>query len=69
MKDEDAVANSGHMLPSEQAAMVESVISRGQAGALLLVSDAAQINRLQRLVIDGNRLGIPALFGYDVIHG
>jgi beta-glucosidase len=27
------------------------------------------INRLQRLAIDGNRLDIPLLFGFDVIHG
>ena len=28
-----------------------------------------EINRLQRLAVEGNRLGIPALFGFDVIHG
>ena len=29
----------------------------------------AEINRLQRLAVEGNRLGIPLLFGFDVIHG
>jgi beta-glucosidase len=24
---------------------------------------------LQRLTVEGHRLGIPALFGFDVIHG
>ena len=42
---------------------------RGEAGSLLFLTDPAEINRLQRLTIEGNRLGIPAMFGYDVIHG
>ena len=42
---------------------------RGEAGSLLFVTDPAQINRLQRLAIEGNRHGIPVLFGFDVIHG
>ena len=33
------------------------------------MTDPAQINRLQRATVEGNRLGIPALFGFDVIHG
>src|SRR6188472_2231829 len=41
----------------------------GEVGSLLFVTDPAEINRLQRLAIEGNRLGIPVLFGYDVIHG
>src|SRR4029453_9491990 len=55
-------------LPSE-AATVEAVLARGEAGSLLFVTDPAQINRLQRLAIEGNRHGIPVLFGFDVIHG
>jgi beta-glucosidase len=58
-----------HRRPSEQAAMVEAALRRGEAGSLLFVTDAAEINRLQQLTIEGNRLGIPALFGFDVIHG
>jgi len=52
-----------------QPAMVESVLGEGAAGSLLFVTDPAEINRLQRLAIDGHRLGIPVLFGFDVIHG
>ena len=33
------------------------------------MTDPAEINRLQRITVDGNRHGIPALFGFDVIHG
>ena len=58
-----------HRPPSEQAIMVEEALGRGEAGSLLFVTDPAEINRLQRLTIEGNRLGIPALFGFDVIHG
>ena len=52
-----------------QPRMVEAAMAQGQVGSLLFVTDPAEINRLQRLAIDGNRLGIPALFGFDVIHG
>ena len=48
---------------------VEGALSRGEVGSLLFVTDPAETNRLQRLTLDGNRLGIPALFGFDVIHG
>jgi beta-glucosidase len=54
---------------SRQPAMVEEVLGEGKVGSLLFVTDPAQINRLQRLAVDGSRQGIPALFGYDVIHG
>ena len=52
-----------------QPRMVESALREGGAGALLFVTDPAEINRLQRLAIEGNRLRIPLLFGFDVVHG
>ena len=55
--------------PSQQAAQVEAAAGRGEVGSLLFVTDPAEVNRLQRLVIEGSRQGIPALFGFDVIHG
>ncbi len=36
---------------------------------MLFQTDPAEINRLQRLAVEGHRQGIPALFGFDVIHG
>ena len=54
---------------SRQPAMVEAALSEGKVGSLLFVTDPAEVNRLQRLAVDGNRQGIPALFGFDVIHG
>ena len=53
----------------KQPLMVEEALGQGLAGSLLFVTDPAETNRLQRLAVEGNRLGIPALFGFDVIHG
>lgn len=52
-----------------QPRMVETALGEGAVGSLLFVTDPAETNRLQRLAVQGNRLGIPALFGFDVIHG
>ena len=48
---------------------VEDALACGGCGSLLFQTDPAEINRLQRLAVDGSRHGIPALFGFDVIHG
>src|SRR4051794_21998754 len=55
--------------PDEQPEMVEAKLAEGVVGSLLFVTDPARINRLQRLAVEGNRLGIPVLFGFDVVHG
>src|SRR5215216_991387 len=55
--------------PDEQPRMVESQLAQGRVGSLLFVTEPSEINRLQRLAVEGNRLGIPVLFGFDVIHG
>jgi beta-glucosidase len=56
-------------VPANPSAAVEAAMGRGEVGSLLFVTDPAETNRLQRLTIDGNRHRIPALFGFDVIHG
>jgi beta-glucosidase len=48
---------------------VEAALARGEVGSLLFVTDPAEINRLQRLALAGNRHGIGVMFGFDVIHG
>jgi beta-glucosidase len=53
----------------DRSEAVEAALARGEVGSLLFVTDPAQINRLQKLAVEGHRLGIPALFGFDVIHG
>src|SRR5689334_9485301 len=47
----------------------EGEVRAGRAGSLLFVSDPRETNRLQRLAVEESRLGIPLLFGFDVIHG
>lgn len=54
---------------SMQAEFVEDEIRAGRTGSLLFVFDPARTNRLQRIAVEESRLGIPLLFGYDVIHG
>ncbi len=56
-------------LPAGQPDLVEAALARGEVGSLLFCTDPAEVNRLQRLALEGHRLGIPALFGFDVIHG
>jgi len=52
-----------------QPAMVEAALAKGEVGSLLFVTDPTEVNRLQRLAVEGSPHGIPALFGFDVIHG
>jgi beta-glucosidase len=63
-----ALVGSGLPLPQDPRE-VEAALGRGAAGSLLFVTDPVEINRLQRLAVEGNRHGIPAIFGFDVIHG
>ncbi len=53
----------------KQPAAVEEALDRAGAGSLLFVSDPALANALQRRALAGSRLGIPLIFGFDVIHG
>ena len=48
---------------------VEEALARGGVRVAAVQTDPAEINRLQRLAVEGSRHGIPALFGFDVIHG
>jgi beta-glucosidase len=59
---------AGDGAPS-QPDLVDAAMARSGVGSLLFLTDAAEINRLQRATIEGNRLGVPALVGFDVIHG
>ena len=73
LRDSDLPLPAGELAgsgdPAQQPAMVEQALGRGEVGSLLIVTDPAEVNRLQRLAIEGNRLGIPLIFGFDVIHG
>ncbi len=44
-------------------------LKKGLVGAVLNVKGVANVRKLQELVVKESRLGIPLLFGFDVIHG
>ncbi len=44
-------------------------IKKGRVGAIFNAHSAAFTRELQRIAVEETRLGIPLLFGYDVIHG
>ena len=48
---------------------VAGKIKRGEVGGLFNVKGAANIREIQRIAVEQSRLGIPLLFGMDVIHG
>lgn len=47
----------------------EAALANDQLGGVFSVVGAAKLNALQKLAVDGTRLGIPLIFGLDVIHG
>lgn len=42
---------------------------KGEVGSVLNLLGAEETYKLQKLVVDSSRLGIPLIFAYDVIHG
>lgn len=54
--------------PSMRSGYLED-IKAGRCGALLNAYTADFTREVQRIAIEETRLGIPILFGYDVIHG
>ena len=46
-----------------------TLLKNGSLGAMLNVYSAKKTKELQKIAVNETRLGIPLLFGYDVIHG
>ena len=44
-------------------------IRRGRVGSLLNLTGAGATKEIQQIAVNQSRLGIPLIFGYDVIHG
>ena len=44
-------------------------LKKGYVGAVLNVRGVENVRELQKMVVEESRLGIPLLFGFDVIHG
>src|SRR5271170_1441291 len=47
----------------------EDRVRHGEVGSFLFLTDPKEINRLQKTAMTEQRLHIPILFGFDVIHG
>jgi beta-glucosidase len=56
--------NAGHANPD-----IYEIARAGRLGSTLGVRGAANTNDLQRAAVEGSRLKIPLIFGFDVIHG
>jgi len=52
----------------DAAAKYENIKS-GYVGGMLNVHGVEQVREMQKLAVENSRLGIPLIFGYDVIHG
>lgn len=55
--------------PAGQSMNLEDFIKDGCCGSILSVSSPDDIMYYQRMAVDSSRLGIPLLFGRDIIHG
>ena len=44
-------------------------LKKGLVGSMLNVHGVEQVKKLQKIVVEESRLGIPMIFGFDVIHG
>jgi beta-glucosidase len=44
-------------------------IKKGYVGAMLNVRGVEEVRAVQKIAVEQSRLGIPLIFGYDVIHG
>lgn len=53
------------MFPGEY----QDAIRKGMAGSMLNVNGAGYTYKVQKIAVEESRLGIPIIFGYDVIHG
>lgn len=60
------VAGEGQV--NEEAPMVTR-IKNGEIGGLFGVRDVKTIKEMQKVAVEQTRLGIPLIFGFDVIHG
>ena len=44
-------------------------IKNGEVGSMLSLRTPEEIYKFQRIAVDSSRLGIPIIFGHDIIHG
>jgi len=47
----------------------KEMIKNGRIGSILSESGIELLNKLQKIAVEKTRLGVPLIFGYDVVHG
>ena len=52
-----------------QAALKYDHLKKGMVGSMLNVKGVKEVRAVQKIAVEQTRLGIPLLFGFDVIHG
>jgi len=52
-----------------QAALKYEHLKKGLVGSMLNVKGVKEVRAIQKIAVEQSRLGIPLLFGFDVIHG
>lgn len=62
-------AGKGVVTGATESKNIEEYIAQGMCGGVFNIRTAEEAMRLQTLAVTGSRLGIPMLFGFDVIHG
>ena len=55
--------------PNKEKGSYEDRVRRGEIGSFLFVTDPKRINEIQKIAMTEQRVHIPILFGFDVIHG
>ena len=48
---------------------IESAVRKGEVGSFLSIRNREEALRLQKMAVEESRLGIPLIFGFDIIHG
>lgn len=48
---------------------IDEAIRQGTVGSFLSIRNIEEMARLQKIAIEQSRLGIPLIFGFDIIHG
>ncbi|MBI2510682.1 MAG: beta-glucosidase BglX [Opitutae bacterium] len=68
---EEKIGQLTQIGPSPRSPEVKSedLVRQGGAGSMLWTLDTGLMRRLQEIAVKESRLGIPMLFGFDVIHG
>ncbi len=65
----DPYLSTGASAATDHNANIDEMVRSGAVGNFLNVVGAEKTLRLQKIAVEESRLGIPLLFGFDVIHG